>query len=330
MKEIITISTLVAVLLGTLFVVGPRLTPSTAPISTVMEASKQDTGVQHKFIEIDGINIFYREAGNPLNPTLVLPHGFPTSSHMFRNLIRDLSDEFHLIAPDYPGFGNSDMPLVDEYDYSFDQFARILESLLDKLNVDTFSLYLMDYGAPVGFRLASKYPERIESLIVQNGNAYEEGLREFWDPIRVYWENPSQENGDALRPFFELDATIWQFTHGVRNADAISPDNWIVTQAGLDRQGNQEIQLALFYDYRTNVPLYPQWQAYLRQYQPPTLIVWGQNDVIFPAEGAYPYLRDLEDAEFHLLDTGHFALEEDGDLIADYIRDFLSRHVVKS
>lgn len=330
MKEIITISTLVAVLIGTIFVVGPRLTPSTDTASSMMEVAEQTTGVEHKFIEIDGLSIFYREAGNPLNPTLVLPHGFPTSSHMFRNLIRDLSDEFHLIAPDYPGFGNSDMPLVDEYDYSFDQFANVLESLLDKLDVDKFSIYLMDYGAPVGFRLASKYPERIEALIIQNGNAYEEGLREFWDPIRAYWENPSQENGDALRPFFELDATIWQFTHGVRNADVISPDNWIVTQAGLDRPGNQEIQLALFYDYRTNVPLYPEWQAYLRNDQPPTLIVWGQNDVIFPVEGAYPYLNDLEDAEFHLLNTGHFALEEDGQLIADYIRDFLNRKVVNN
>jgi len=333
MKEIIIITTLVAVLLGTFFLVGSRLISNSSDIpqpTISISESETESGVQHKFIEIDGLNIFYREAGNPSNPTLVLPHGFPTSSHMFRNLIRDLSDEFYLIAPDYPGFGNSDMPLVDEYNYSFDQFANVLEALLDQLDVDKFSIYLMDYGAPVGFRLASKYPERIESLIIQNGNAYEEGLREFWDPIKTYWQDRSEANGDALRPFFELDATIWQFTHGVRNIDVISPDNWIVTQVGLDRPGNQEIQLQMFYDYRTNVPLYPEWQAYLREYQPPTLIVWGQNDVIFPAEGAHPYLRDLEDAELHLLDTGHFALEEDGDLIANYIRDFLNRNVVNN
>jgi pimeloyl-ACP methyl ester carboxylesterase len=186
----------------------------------------------------------------------------------------------------------------------------------------------MDYGAPVGFRLAVRHPERVETLIVQNGNAYDEGLRAFWDPFRAFWKDQSEANTDALRGFLTLEATKWQYTHGVRNAEAVSPDNWIVDQYFLDRPGNREIQLQLFYDYGSNPPLYPVWQAYFRTYQPPTLVVWGQNDVIFPAAGAHPYTRDLTNVEFHLLDTGHFALEEDGEVIAARIRAFLSRQGV--
>ena len=277
---------------------------------------------------IDGLDIFYREAGSRDNPTILLLHGFPTSSHMFRNLMSALADRFHLVAPDYPGYGNSSMPTVDEFDYTFDRLAQIVEKFITAINLKRYSLYVMDYGAPIGYRIAAKYPERVESLIVQNGNAYEEGLREFWNPIKAYWQDRSPENADKLRPFFTLETTKWQYTNGVHNPEAISPDTWNMDQLFLDRPGNVEIQLALFYSYGTNPPLYPQWQEYFRKYQPPTLIVWGKNDYIFPAEGAYPYQRDLKDVEFHLLDTGHFALEEDGDAIcASQQRFAIANHI---
>jgi pimeloyl-ACP methyl ester carboxylesterase len=275
-------------------------------------------------VSIDGLDIFYREAGSRDNPTILLLHGFPTSSHMFRNLIPALADRFHLVAPDYPGYGNSSMPTVNEFDYTFDRLAEIMEKFIAAINLKKYSLYVMDYGAPVGYRIAAKHPERVQGLIVQNGNAYEEGLGEFWDPIKAYWQDRSPENASKLTHLVTLEATKWQYTNGVRNLEAISPDTWNMDQLFLDRPGNGEIQLALLYSYGTNPPLYPQWQEYFRQYQPPTLIVWGKNDYIFPAEGAYPYQRDLKDVEFHLLDTGHFALEEDGEAIANHIRQFLT------
>ncbi len=278
-------------------------------------------------ISIEGLDIFYREAGSRDNPTILLLHGFPTSSHMFRNLIPALADRFHLVALDYPGYGNSSMPTVNEFDYTFDHLAEIVEKFITAIDLKKYSLYVMDYGAPIGYRIAAKYPERVEALIVQNGNAYEEGLREFWDPIKAYWQERSPENADKLKHLVTLEATKWQYTNGVRNLEAISPDTWNMDQLFLDRPGNGEIQLALLYSYGTNPPLYPQWQEYFRKYQPPTLIVWGKNDYIFPADGAYPYQRDLKDVEFHLLDTGHFALEEDGDAIADHIRRFMTTYV---
>jgi len=284
---------------------------------------------RHKTIEVDGLEIFYREAGPEDAPTILLLHGFPTSSHMFRNLMPALSDRFRLVAPDYPGFGNSSMPMVDEFDYTFDHFAEVIDSFVEKVGLKTYSLYVMDYGAPVGYRIAVRHPERVESLIVQNGNAYEEGLREFWDPIKAYWKEKSKDNADVLRNnLLTIEATKWQYTNGVRNPETIAPDNWFHDQYLMDRPGNKDIQLQMFYDYGSNPPLYPEWQAYFRKYQPPTLIVWGKNDYIFPAEGAHPYKRDLEDVEFHLLDTGHFALEEDGDLIASLIRDFLEKNAI--
>jgi pimeloyl-ACP methyl ester carboxylesterase len=285
------------------------------------------TQVLYRTVEIDGLEIFYREAGRKDAPTLLLLHGFPTSSHMFRNLIPALADEFHLVAPDYPGFGSSSMPSPAEFDYSFDNLAQVMEQFTEKLGLKRYTIYLMDYGAPVGFRLAVKHPERVQALIVQNGNAYEEGLREFWDPIRKYWAEQSKENADALRGLLTLEATRWQYTHGVRNEETISPDNWNVDQRLLDRPGNQEIQLQLFLSYGTNPPLYPKWQEYLRKHQPPTLLVWGRNDHIFPAEGAHPYKKDLKNLEFHLLETGHFALEEDGGFIAERIRAFLGKNL---
>ena len=288
-----------------------------------------NTQVFYRTTQIAGQEIFYREAGSRENPTLLLLHGFPTSSHMFRNLIPALADQYHVVAPDYPGYGFSSMPSTDDFEYSFDHLAEIVETFTEQLGLERYTIYLMDYGAPVGFRLATANPEKVDAFIVQNGNAYDEGLLDFWDPIKAYWADPNAENRDALRGLPTIDATKWQFTHGVRNTEMISPDNWHHVQNLLDRPGNQEIQLDLFLSYGTNPPLYPEWQAYLREYQPPTLIVWGKNDPIFPAEGAYPYQRDLEDVELHLLDTGHFALEEDGAAIAGLIRDFLNRRVTR-
>ena len=310
-------------------VIGATSIPVTAAESP--QADQQGvptyTRTQHKTVTVDGLEIFYREAGPKDAPTILLLHGFPTSSHMFRNLIPALSDRFHVIAPDYPGFGNSAQPSIDEFDYTFDNLADVVEDFTEKLGLQHYSLYLMDYGAPVGFRLAEQHPERVDSLIVQNGNAYVEGLREFWDPIRKYWKERTLENAQPLAGFISPDGVKWQYTHGVRNEAVISPDNWNVDLRHLTRAGNPEIQLALFYDYQNNIPHYPAWQAYFRKHQPPTLIVWGKNDYIFPAEGAYPYKHDLKNVDFHLLDTGHFALEEDGQVIADTMRRFLTKQI---
>lgn len=277
----------------------------------------------HKTVTIDGLDIFYREAGPKDAPTILLLHGFPTSSQMFRNLIPALSNEFHTVAPDYPGFGHSAMPTVAQFDYTFDRLAESMERFIEELGLSNYVLYVMDYGAPVGYRLAVRHPERVRGLIVQNGNAYEEGLRKFWDPFRAHWADRNDTTAAPLKKFLDVEATKWQWTHGTREAANISPDTWVVDQYFLDRPGNADIQLQLFYDYGSNPPLYPQWQAYFRKHQPPTLVVWGKNDFIFPPEGAHPYKRDLTNLEFHLLDTGHFALEEDGHVIADHIRRFM-------
>jgi len=304
----------------------------------------------HRTANIEGLDIYYREAGSRDNPTVILLHGFPTSSHMFRTLIPKLADNYHVIAPDYPGYGNSSMPLVSEFDYTFDHMATIVEQLISKLELKKYSLYVMDYGAPIGFRIAANHPMRVQSLIIQNGNAYEEGLdNNFWEPIKAYWQNrqavnvgldnpwwinvknaykqPNMTNEDALRFLLTKGATTWQYTNGVRDPARIGHDAINLDQLLLDRPGNQEIQLQMFYDYGSNPPLYPEWQAYFRKYQPATLIVWGSKDEIFPAKGAYPYKRDLNNVEIHLYDTGHFALEEHGADIAQKIRRFLKRNV---
>jgi pimeloyl-ACP methyl ester carboxylesterase len=288
-----------------------------------MASSEQ---IHYKNVDVDGLSIFYREAGSPAAPALLLLHGFPTSSHMFRDLMPRLADRYHLIAPDYPGFGFSSTPGREEFSYTFENLARIVEHFASALHLDNYSLYVMDYGAPVGYRLALLHPERIQALIVQNGNAYEEGLTEFWIPLKKVWEEPTEANREALRQFVKPEATRWQYLNGVSDPSLVSPDAWTLDQLGLDRPGNAEIQLDLFYDYRTNVPLYPEFQAFFRKYQPPTLVAWGKNDAIFPAEGATPYQRDLPKAEIHLLDTGHFALETHGQEIAHLIREFLNRH----
>ncbi|HTP66943.1 MAG TPA: alpha/beta hydrolase [Geobacteraceae bacterium] len=284
--------------------------------------------VAYRTVQIDDLDVFYREAGPKDAPSLLLLHGFPTSSHMFRNLIPALADEFHLVAPDYPGFGNSSMPGTDEFAYTFDNLAALIDRFTEKIGLKKYSLYVQDYGAPVGYRLAVMHPDRVQAIVVQNGNAYEEGIdNDFWKPLKAYWRERTMEHEKPLRNFLTREATMSQYTDGVRDREAISPDNWNIDQALLDRPGNAEIQLALFYSYGSNPPRYRQWQSYFRDYQPPTLVVWGKNDPIFPAAGAEPYKKDLKNIEFHLLDTGHFALEEDGDRIADLMRDFLRRKV---
>ncbi len=295
----------------------------------IVKVKEKTQATLHKTVKVNDLNIFYREAGDVNKPTILLLHGYPTSSHMFRNLITDLSVQYHVLAPDYPGYGRSDQPLMKDFDYTFDNMANIVDGFLNELKVEKYSIYLMDYGAPIGFRIAAKYPERIESLIIQNGNAYDEGLKDFWIPIKKYWNDYTVENGKALEGFHSPAGLKWQYTHGVQDSLKISPDNWSIDLQHLTRPENDKIQLAMFYSYRTNVPLYPEWQQYFRDHQPPTLIVWGKNDYIFPADGAYPYKRDLKNLEFHLLDTGHFALEEKGDEIANYILKFLKKNNIK-
>jgi pimeloyl-ACP methyl ester carboxylesterase len=292
--------------------------------------SAQSTqAVTYHTVSIDGVKVFYREAGPKDAPTLLLLHGFPSSSHMFRNLIPQLADRYHVIAPDYPGYGQSDQPAMGKFTYSFDNLAAVVDQLTTHLGLNKFAIYVQDYGAPIGYRIASAHPEKISAIIVQNGNAYDEGIdNAFWAPLKAYWKDKTEANAAKLRSFFELDATKWQYSEGFRDrATNVSPDAWMMDQAYMDRPGNKEIQLELFYSYGTNPPHYPAWQAYFRKHQPPMLIVWGKNDKIFPAAGATPYLRDLPKAELHLLDTGHFALEEDGNEIAGLIRDFLDRQV---
>lgn len=281
--------------------------------------------IYYRTVQIDGIKVFYREAGPVGAPVILLLHGFPTSSHMFRNLIPLLADRYHVIAPDYPGYGHSDAPDRSAFKYTFANLADITDKLATQLKLKKYSMYVMDYGAPVGYRLALKHPQRVQTLIIQNGNAYTEGLGAFWDPIKAYWADPSTTRREALAGLVTLEITKFQYTDGMGDVARISPDNWTIDQALLDRPGNREIQLDLLGDYGSNVPLYPDFQAFFRKHQPPTLIVWGKNDKIFPEVGAHPYRRDLPKAEVHILDSGHFALEDKLDVMGPLIRNFLDR-----
>jgi pimeloyl-ACP methyl ester carboxylesterase len=285
--------------------------------------------VTHKTVKVGDLDIFYREAGPNDAPAILLLHGFPTSSQMFRNLIPLIADEYHVVAPDYPGYGHSSMPSRDQFAYTFDNLAKVIDEFTEKVGLSKYALYVQDYGAPVGYRLAAKHPERVTAIVVQNGNAYDEGLdHPFWEPIKAYWREPtSREKRDALRNLITYDATRWQYLHGVKNPELVSPDGPAHDQFLLDRPGNDEIQLDLFLNYGSNPPLYPAWQAYFRTHQPPMLIAWGTHDQIFPAAGAEPYKRDLKTLAYHLLDAGHFALETNVDEIAGLMRDFLGRHV---
>ncbi|HEY1066340.1 MAG TPA: alpha/beta hydrolase [Pirellulales bacterium] len=285
--------------------------------------------VTHQTVKVGDLDVFYREAGSKDRPTLLLLHGFPTSSQMFRHLIPALADEYHVVAPDYPGYGHSSMPSREKFSYTFDNLANVIDGFTEQLGLTKYALYVQDYGAPIGYRLAAKHPERVSAIIVQNGNAYDEGLdNPFWEPVKAYWAEPnSHDKREALRQLVSYEATRWQYEHGVKHPERISPDGPAHDQYLLDRPGNAEIQLDMFLSYGSNPPLYPAWQEYFRTHQPPVLIAWGEHDQIFPAAGAAPYKRDLKTLESHLLDAGHFALETNGDEIANLIRDFLARHL---
>lgn len=276
----------------------------------------------HK-VDIDGVNIFYREAGAAGAPDLLLLHGFPSSSHMFRDLIPMLADRFHIVAPDLPGFGRSDMPDRSRFDYTFDNIAKVIERFTEAIGLGRFAVYVFDYGAPTGFRLAVRHPERIAAVISQNGNAYEEGLSEGWNPIQKYWKDPSRANRDALRAFLKPETTLWQYTHGVSDTTAVSPDGYSLDNFYLARPGADEVQLDLFGDYKSNVALYPAFQEYFRKHKPPFLAVWGKNDPFFLPAGAEAFKRDIPGAVVRFLDTGHFALETHAEDIAQEIRGFL-------
>ncbi|MBT0585184.1 alpha/beta fold hydrolase [Alteromonas oceanisediminis] len=278
--------------------------------------------------DINGIKIFYREAGSRENPTIVLLHGYPTSSIMYDNLIQLLSPHYHIIAPDYPGFGESDVPSREAFTYSFDNFATLIEELLQQLKLKKYSLYMQDYGAPIGFRIASNNPQNIDALIVQNGNIYEQGLDpEKWSRMQRLWkERNTETEGLFLNRSFTLEAMKWQYTHGTRSPEFINSRRWEHDFAKISRDGQADIQLDLFFDYQHNVALYPRWQQYLKEYQPPVLVVWGKNDLLFEVSGALGFLDDVHTLEVHLLNTGHFALEEDSDVIADLTHRFLSRY----
>jgi pimeloyl-ACP methyl ester carboxylesterase len=283
--------------------------------------------IKYNNIEVNGIDIFYREAGNANSPTVLLLHGFPTSSHMFRNLIPQLAGEYHVVAPDLPGFGFSGAPARADFNYTFENLAKVIEAFTEQIGLKRFALYIFDYGAPVGLRLALRHPERISAIISQNGNAYEEGLSEGWNPIQKYWKDPSASNRAALRDFLKPEATKWQYTHGVSNASLVAPESYSLDSALLARPGNDDIQLDLFLDYASNVALYPKFQDYFRKHRPPLLAVWGQNDPFFLPPGAKAFSRDNPTAEVHLYDTGHFALETHGGEIGAEILRFLKAKV---
>lgn len=290
-------------------------------------AVPEDGLTHYRYATIDGVKVFYREAGPATAPVVLLLHGFPSSSHMFRNLIPVLSDKYHVIAPDYPGFGQSDSPDRASFKYTFEHFADIVDALLQQRGVSRYAMYVMDYGAPVGYRLALKHPDRVAALIIQNGNAYDEGLGDAWSAVKAYWADPSEAKRDAISGLVKPDTTISLYTTGAKDVSRVSPDNWVHDQALLDRPGNRDIQLDLLYDHRTNIPLYPKFQQFFRDRKPPALLVWGKDDRVFTVAGAQAYRRDLPAIEFHLIDAGHFALEDRLDEIGPLIHDFLDRTV---
>jgi len=282
-------------------------------------------------VKVRGRNLFYREAGSKASPTIVLLHGFPSSSHMFRELIPQLADKFHGIAPDYLGFGYSDAPNVQEFEYTFDNLAAHVEDLLfGNLGLKHFSIYVQDYGAPIGYRIASKHPDAIQSIIVQNGNAYVEGIGGAFDPMKPFWANRNSDTERPVRSLLTKETTIFRYTHGVPDPDRISPDSYTVDQYFLDRPGNAAIQLDLLYNYQSNLALYDRWHEYFRKRQPRILILWGKNDPFFTIEGAQAYQRDLPKAELHLINTGHFALEDFSGFIAERMRKFLDQSAAPS
>ena len=282
------------------------------------------TAIKYRSADVDGLKVFYREAGRDDAPALLLLHGFPSASHMFRDLIPLLADRLHIIAPDLPGFGQSEMPARSEFSYTFDHIAGVIERFTEVVGLKRFAIYVFDYGAPVGFRIATKHPDRITAVISQNGNAYEEGLSEAWNPIRAYWQDPSPANREALRGFLAPAATRWQYTHGVTDEAMVSPDGRSLDDFYLARPGADEAQLDLFGDYKSNIALYPAFQAYFRTHKPPFLAVWGKNDPFFLPRGAEAFKRDIPGAVVRFFDTGHFALETHAVEIAAAIHGFLA------
>ena len=283
------------------------------------------TATMNKRVDVDGLEVFYREAGRPDAPVLLLLHGFPSSSHMFRDLIPKLAGKYRLVAPDLPGFGQSAMPAREAFDYTFDHLARVMDRFTEVIGLDRFAVYVFDYGAPVGLRLATWHPERVTAIISQNGNAYEEGLSEGWNPIQAYWREPTKAHRDALRQFLSPQTTQWQYMHGVTDTARVSPDGYTLDSHYLARPHADEIQLDLMLDYASNVALYPAFQAYFRTHQPPLLAAWGSNDPFFLPPGAEAFKRDNANAEVRFFDTGHFALETHGDEIATAIHAFLAK-----
>jgi pimeloyl-ACP methyl ester carboxylesterase len=283
------------------------------------------TTVIHQRMKIGNVDLFYREAGDPLAPTILLLHGFPTSSVMFRNLIPVLAQKYRVLAPDLPGFGLTKAPPRGQYNYTFENLATVVDQFIAAKGVKSYAMYVMDYGAPVGWRLALAHPEQVNALVIQNGNAYDEGLREFWAPVKTYWQDGTDVSRQKLAQFLVLAATNWQYTHGQPNQALISPDAAIVDQYFLDQGENKEMQLDLFYDYRNNVALYPKVQEYFRKSQPPTLVVWGRNDHIFPYQGAEAYRKDLKTLDISYMDGGHFILESHGRQVARKVMEFLDR-----
>jgi pimeloyl-ACP methyl ester carboxylesterase len=283
------------------------------------------TAINYRFADVDGVKIFYRQAGNPGKPVLLLLHGFPSASHMFRDLIPLLADRFHIVAPDLPGFGQSDMPDRKTFAYTFDHIAHVIGRFTEVIGIERFAIYVFDYGAPTGFRIAMDHPERITGIISQNGNAYEEGLSDGWNPIRAYWKEPSQANRDALRAFLAPETTRWQYVHGVTDEARVSPDGIALDNFYLARPGADEVQLDLFGDYKSNVALYPNFQTYFRTHKPPFLAIWGKNDPFFLPPGAEAFKRDIPTAVVRFLDTGHFALETHATEIAAAIREVFAR-----
>jgi pimeloyl-ACP methyl ester carboxylesterase len=289
------------------------------------EGASMMSKIRYRKTNVDGFNVFYREAGRADAPALLLLHGFPSAGHLFRELIPMLSDRFRVIAPDLPGFGQSDMPPRDKFSYTFAKLAEVIERFTEVIGLARFAIYVFDYGAPTGFRMALRHPERIAAIISQNGNAYEEGLSEGWNPIRAYWQDPSKANRAALRAFLSPETTVWQYTHGVADTSLVSPDGYSLDNFYLARPGADEVQLDLFGDYKSNVAMYPEFQAYFRKYKPPLLAAWGKNDPFFLPPGAEAFKRDIPGAEVRFFDTGHFALETHCEEIATAIREFLPR-----
>ncbi len=290
-----------------------------------LKSTNAELNTRYKIKNIEGIDVFYRESGNPQNPAVLLLHGFPSSSHQYRKVLAALGDKYYLIAPDYPGFGESEFPNSKEFEYTFDNMAHIMNEFIKSFSLESYTLMMHDYGGPIGFRIALKHPEKVNGLIIKNANIYEEGLGDAWIGVRKLWKSNTPENREPLKKVFHIESLKWQYTHGVKKPEMVSPDNWVLDAHNMSTPEMREVQLDLFYDYRKNLDEYPKWQKYLRKNQPPMLIVWGKNDAFFPESGAAAYKKDVQKIDYNIYDTGHFALEEHAHDIIPKIRSFLNQ-----